>query len=594
MGGSGMKAGMAAVIGCVLLVAQAASGNARAQGAAERAQGAESRSPTADAASAGDPELGRRLYETGIGADGRPVRAVTQGDIPVSGDQFPCTGCHRRSGMGSSEGGRYVPPIAVPYLFQPRESNMILRLERFVEYFKQLQPALFYDDLRKPRLRPAYTDETLARAITQGRDPAGRALDPTMPRYALGETDLRNLIAFLHELGAKPDPGVDGETFHFATIAGPDAAPERVKAYESLVDAYAGWFNRDFSNDTAHPGYSPYYRSDLLYTRRKWTIHHWRLEGPPETWRRQLEAFYAKQPVFAVLGGVVDDPFDAVDAFCNDKRLACIFPVAALPPLKDSYRGGYVLYLSLGLVGEARGLARYLVAEGGEQGMRPLPVLLADDAWGRRAAEALAREWKAAGAPAALHRQVVRKSRRWRQALVRLRGERTAVILPGRQAPAVIKAIAKAGPQQLPERLYLPSSVLPALRTSDLPAETAARLRIVTRYDDPKAIHPDSYRARAWIRSRKLPIPDWDLMRETFFALRLVDNALEPLQADYYRDYLIEILEHITEVGLDPGPFPRPELGPEQRVASRGVYIMRWDPIDQVLVPVSPWVVVGG
>ena len=412
MGRRRMKVGKGVVIGVVLLIAQGALWEAAAQDPAEQAGQQDQPSSAVSAGSVGDPERGRRLYETGIGADGRPVRAVTQGDIPVSGDQFPCTGCHRRSGMGSSEGGRYVPPIAVPYLFQPRESNMILRLERFVEYFKQLQPSLFYDDLRKPRLRPAYTDETLARAITEGVDPVGRPLDPTMPRYALGQADLRNLIAFLHGLGAKPDPGVDGETFHFATITGPNVAPERVKAYESLVDAYAGWFNRDFSNDIAHPGYSPYYRSDLLYTRRKWTIHHWRLTGPPETWRRQLEAFYAQQPVFAVLGGVVDDPFDAVDAFCNDKRLACIFPVAELPPLKDSYRRGYVLYLSLGLVGEARGLARYLATEDDKRGTEVLPLLLADDMWGHRAAEAFGREWAAVGSLTGLRKQVIHRSRR--------------------------------------------------------------------------------------------------------------------------------------------------------------------------------------
>ncbi|RMF74884.1 MAG: ABC transporter substrate-binding protein, partial [Alphaproteobacteria bacterium] len=275
-------------------------------------------------------------------------------------------------------------------------------------------------------------------------------------------------------------------------------------------------------------------------------------------------------------------------------RLACIFPVAELPPLKGAYQGGYVLYLSLGLVGEARGLARYLAGADDRHGGQPLTLLQANDAWGQRAGEAFDREWKAAGAPTELRKQVIRKRRGWRKALARLRAEPAVVILPGRQARAVLEAIARMNPQELPARLYLPGTVLPALRRSSLPAGTVARIRIVTRYDDPKAIHPDSYRARAWIRSRKLAIPDWNLMRETFFALRLVDNALEPLQADYYRDYLIEILEHITEVGLDPGPFPHPELGPDQRVASRGVYIMRWDPVDQVLVPVSPWVVVGG
>ncbi len=550
----------------------------------------------------GDAVAGKRLYRTGIGHDGRPVTALTQGDIPVSGDQFPCTSCHRRSGMGTTEGGRYVPPIAVPYLFAAREANVLLRLERFKEYFKELQPKSFYDDLKKPRLRSAYDDDTLKTAITEGRDPAGRPLDPTMPRYRLDARDIANLVAYLHTLSARPDPGVGKTEIHFATIAAESMGRTRIEAYEKLVDAYAAWFNRDVTNDLAHPGYSPYYRSDFLYTRRKWVIHHWRLKGDPSGWQAQLDAAYEASPVFAVIGGVVDGPFAPVDAFCNAHEVPCVFPFTELPPQTDP-RGGDVLYMSRGLVAEANGLATWL-AEGGEGAslgnsppqVQRIRVLHAEDVLGRGAARIFAARLGKLLPAARIKDRAFRGgrdfARRLRDALKE--GDDALVIWPGRKSDAVARALAGATyGGNAPSMVIVSSEIVPALKTGGaLPAALDERLRIVWPYDKPTTIHPDSYRARAWMRTRRLPIPDWNMMRQTFFALRLIDNAMEPLQADYYRDYLVEILEHITEVGFDPGPYPRPALGPDQRVATKGIYVMRWDAATPgKLQPVSNWTV---
>lgn len=44
---------------------------------------------------------------------------------------------------------------------------------------------------------PAYTDETIKRAITQGVDPAGKPLVWPMPRWSISEADLNDLLAFL-------------------------------------------------------------------------------------------------------------------------------------------------------------------------------------------------------------------------------------------------------------------------------------------------------------------------------------------------------------------------------------------------------------
>jgi cytochrome c553 len=47
---------------------------------------------------------------------------------------------------------------------------------------------------------PAYTEETLKRAITQSLDPAGNPLEYPMPRWQMSEQDLNDLASFIKTL----------------------------------------------------------------------------------------------------------------------------------------------------------------------------------------------------------------------------------------------------------------------------------------------------------------------------------------------------------------------------------------------------------
>jgi len=47
---------------------------------------------------------------------------------------------------------------------------------------------------------PPYTDELIKQAITQGLDPGGNPLSPTMPRWRMSERDLNDLIEYLKTL----------------------------------------------------------------------------------------------------------------------------------------------------------------------------------------------------------------------------------------------------------------------------------------------------------------------------------------------------------------------------------------------------------
>ena len=142
--------------------------------------------PSASAASLsnGDPQAGRKLFWHGLNERGQPIKGIAQGDIQFTGAQFCCVSCHRPSGFGSSEGGYYVPPITGPILFNPAKAD---RVRRFKEMFQESQPSSFWAQVREPRLRPAYDEQTLARVLRDGIDPAGEKLNPRSEERRVGE-----------------------------------------------------------------------------------------------------------------------------------------------------------------------------------------------------------------------------------------------------------------------------------------------------------------------------------------------------------------------------------------------------------------------
>lgn len=48
-----------------------------------------------------------------------------------------------------------------------------------------------------------FTEETVGRAIRDGLDETGEALDPAMPRWQMSDADLNSTIAYLKELDTK-------------------------------------------------------------------------------------------------------------------------------------------------------------------------------------------------------------------------------------------------------------------------------------------------------------------------------------------------------------------------------------------------------
>jgi cytochrome c553 len=523
----------------------------------------------------GDPEKGRVLYEDGITANGEPLRATTKGDVSVSGTQFSCVNCHRPSGMGSSEGGNYVPPITGSHVFNKRVLNRELRNERFKEFYKESQPKSFWVELRQPRLRPAYTNETLANAIRGGVAPTGRELASIMPRYDLSDRDMANLIAYMRTISVEDDPGVGEKKIHLATIVSDDTDPTLRDAFLKTINIFAEWTNKDLSSQIARPNFSPYYRSEFIDSFKLWEVHTWRLEGPQDTWPEQLEAYYAEQPVFAAVSGLVKGAWKPVGDFCDAKRLPCVFPNTMLPRVEDA-EGNYTLYFSGGLHLEGEVLSRFLAK--GETAPKTILQLRADSAYGRTPAGAFAQaaardlpETEVETRGFATDEEVAAAIA---EAAANAGDIDTLVIWPGDHAEAAVEALNRHVPDIA--TIALPSPAFEVTREKIDPA-LHDRVRLTFPYEKPSGYHPRSFRVRAWMRSRGLPLPDWRMQYQTYYALTMLQYGFEHLLTDFYRDYLIEIIEHEAENKLNPGTHPNLALGPGQRFASKGAHVIALD-----------------
>jgi hypothetical protein len=571
--------------------------------AAAPAPAASGETAAMDRGPAGDPRAGERIYREGILASGAPLTAVLQGDVPAAGRAVACATCHRRSGFGGVEGTVVVPPVTAPALFaeRPPPTGLLFR-------------ALFQEDLapqpwsrvRALGERPAYSDVSLAAALREGRDPAGRRLDPLMPRYRLGAADAADLAAYLRTLAAAPPPGVEPERVHFATVVTPDADPARRAAWLEVAAAYVHWRNAALPGLARRAASTPGYGEDLTGRRREWVLHVWELAGPEAGWGKALAARLEAQPVFALLGGAGGGSWAPVHEVCERREVPCLFPDTDLPVLEPP--GAYALYLSGGLEAEGAAVARHLVT-GPFSTLRGGESLAPEPEHPHPSSRARARDPGAGVArrPKLRVLQLYRDDERGRAAARGLRrglaGDRRVQLaeravaagapLPpdllafmGRKRPAVVvlwlpaadlATLPPPGPRA-PARLYLSWTLLGEAPPNLAPG-WQERAFVTYPFAPPGTEGPHGYRAGAWLRSRGVAgrgaAGEQRRRLTAHWTLSLADHALAHLGATLSRDAFVEAVEREAEREPNPGVFPRLSLGPGQRVASKSCGVLR-------------------
>ncbi|MGZ5198624.1 MAG: c-type cytochrome [Telluria sp.] len=479
---------------------------------------------------------GQAIYRQGVLGDGTPLAGRSAAGITRTGREAACISCHRRSGFGIAEGPLVVRPITAPDLFgggaapapNPRIQHQLGQ-----------------------RLRPVYDSETLARAIRSGVGADGRALDAMMPRYPLGDADMAALQAYLRTLSPSPAPGVDAGVIRLATVIQPGVEPRRSQAMLDVLRAFVRDKNAAVRSEPERR------RAGTMRMHRawrSWVLDVWELRGDPSGWREQLEAYQRNGPAFALVAGIGDASWQPVHDFSERNQVPCILPLTSLP---GEGGGFYTVYFSRGMALEAEALA--LELRKSLAGRRVLQVVRTDDPQSVAAGRALSTALTAGGvvldqlelshAPDAADR-------------ARITHTDTAALVLWLRAPDLARL--PAG-----ERAVYASGSL--LDGADVAAPS--QLRVIYPWELPQVDASRARRARDWLRARGLGAAAPREAIDALFAVSVTAEALGHLMDSFSRDYFVETVEHQLSTTILASSRPPLTLGPDQRFASKGVYI---------------------
>jgi ABC-type branched-subunit amino acid transport system substrate-binding protein len=518
-------------------------------------------------------EIGKRIYQDGVLPDGTTITAVTQDDVSLTGVKVICADCHRKSGFGSSEGGTSVPAITGSVLYQPRaEKRRELYGKRSIG----------------PGARPAYDDEKLARAIREGIDPSGRKLSKLMPRYNISDSELTYLAAYLESIDSTPAPGVSETTIQFATIITPDVTAEQKNTMLTTLTTYINDLNAGTRREAKRAKFSPWHKTWHYGAYRKWQLHVWQLSGQPESWHTQLNEFYAKQPVFAVINGIGAEEWRPIHEFCKTAELPCVFPTTNLPVTAE--QDFYTIYFSRGIALEAAAVAKHL-----SQLEKPVSILQIhnNSMESITAADTTMRH---------LHKHGITDIKSFDIATFEdYSSNQLKTIIATTNSTYIIlwlnsKGIAKTETfleqNKTIELMYISSTLLDG-ETGILPESLLNKTYLLSQTSPPNTWPTHLSRAKNWASARKLQISDDYVMANAYFAATITADAIKHLRANLIRDYFIERLEHMVENAVFHSVYPRLSLGPGQRFASKGCYIAGplGDGPDSLLTANYEWVV---
>ncbi len=519
--------------------------------------------------------IGRQIYRSGLLPSGGGLVGLSHGDIPVSGSLVACTNCHRRSGLGSSEGGKVVPPVTVQALFDERTQD---------------QREAFRSRSLRSRMRPAYDLDSLARVLRSGIDSGGNELDLLMPRYELGDTDIEALAAYLRTLNFQTTPGLTATDLHFATIVARNADEINRRSVLEILNRFVTDKNAGTRNESKRASRGAFYRDFMDDSYRKWRLHVWELEGSPDTWGTQLEALYAAQPVFALMGGTGKGSWRPVHEFCQTNEVPCIFPITDQPVPDEDF---YSIYLSGGIAQAARAVAENMdlilqtadspsfnpldrngaASVGTEKKARVVQVYRHGSAGGAMAKTIRTlledSEWSShdhviqdAGAPSVHF---------WRT----LYAEQPNSILFVWLSAEDMKNFAESGSGGLTGR---PELVLLSETISGPDAFASPQIaptRVVSLFELREGRDRSLQRLRAWLKPRGLQPTNDRIQADSYLAVTLMSSAVKHMRRNFSREYMIEIIEHGLDNSVFRSVYPRLTLGPNQRFASKGAYILR-------------------
>lgn len=538
--------------------------------------------PSANLSNEEIDHLGERMYRDGLLPSGKPMEAYIRGDVEVDSTAFSCSSCHLRAGLGSVEGGVVTPPtngdrLFKPYRRPPSMGDVADRSGRYI-YAKTVVE------------RPAYTPESLAKALRFGVDPAGQVFNDVMPRYPLSDRDMSIMLKYLGRLSSTISPGATPNSFSFATIVTDDVSSADRTAMLGMLNRFIDGQNQqvEMYRNFIKFGYTP--TIDMKYAFRQASLAVWELKGDPATWRRQLEDNYAKQPVFAILGGISNNDWQPIHNFCEDQRLPCLFPITNLPVVSST--AWYTYYFNKGYYQEGEAAARFLNRMEGVDSSGVILQIVLDSPAVRALAHGFQQTWSDLERPPVKSLILSREQIATPSTVARLVAEQKAGVLLLWGDETVIPVLASAATRlSAPTRLFVSSTTL---GKAALSIDEKIRDRVFLTF--PYRLTPfigskEGFDAIVPILTTSNNLGDRRIGSRTATMLQQATlQGLKLLYDNVYRDHLFDLMGmQMDQVVLD---YERLSFGPGQRYGSKGCYIIQLGPgAEPALLPRSEWVI---
>ncbi len=533
--------------------------------------------------------LGERIYREGILPSGEPIQAYVHGDISVDGSMFSCIMCHRKSGLGTTEGFVIVFPTNGLSLYRPK--TMWDTWRRHSQTADTLSgsrtvPEFF---LKGDILRPAYTDETLAQALRTGIDPSGRTLDHIMPRYKLNDSDMAILINYLKTLSAELSPGVTETTLNFATVFTEKTNPVDKDAMISVLERHVKDRSTQYRHQQNRARSGPFHKREMDTYYRQLKLSLWELKGPEKTWRSQLEEYYRKEPVFALLGGIAED-WSTIHEFSEQHHLPCIFPITDSPVVSNEE--WYTLYFSKGLYQEGEGAARYLRRANELTKDTRIVQVFRKGSKGAIVARGFQETWNKFGRPSPENRVLDTEELITDQLWKELTGPQKSTVVLFWTGDRDVKSIEALN--EFPDNhiMVFASSVLLGEDLSIIPDSVRDFLYITYPYCLPDEKQRNISALKTWLKYRKIPATNIRIQSKMYFVGWMLSETWPGMKNEFYREKFLEDIEMMTDQSHAIAVYPRLSFGPDQRYASKGCYIVQLSKgPDPTLIKKSKWVI---
>jgi ABC-type branched-subunit amino acid transport system substrate-binding protein len=488
---------------------------------------------------------GKQIYFEGASPTGGEITAIVGAEgVSLPASAVPCASCHGSDGLGRPEGGVLPPDI---------------RWNELTKVYGHV-----HEDGRK---HPAFDQNSLARLIRTGLDPAGNRLDQSMPLYTMSVEDMDSLVAYLRFLEHDRDPGITDQRIQVATLLplqGPRAAlgqamAQVMHAYFQEVNARGGIFGR---------------RLELL------AIPY---GSSAEATLKSLGSAFQKERVFALVGAYTVGLDEQILERLREAKMPMIGPFTLNPG--DAFLNADVFYIYPGFTEQAQALAAYAVAL--MKGGRGTLVLVGPE--GEQVDRLIAAVEKRLPGDRAFRSQTLRYQQGERDVAALAQSlqqaESDAVLFLGNQTAleALLNALAEIN--HYPGIFALSAFITRPLFEAPPAFSQRIYLAYPTLSSDVSQDGIDEYQRLA----EKHALPPGHLQGQiaALAAAKLFEEGLRGAGRSLNRERLVEAIEALYR--YDTGLTPPLTYGPNRRIGATGAYIMAVDLKNKTKVPVGEW-----